>query len=56
MPNLVLAVGGLLVVLGLALIPLPGPGFAVIVPGLVLVAVGVVLKVTGRPNPTRQKP
>ena len=44
-----LAVGGLVLVIGISLLWLPGPALPVLVLGAILLAVGVALKVFSRP-------
>lgn len=43
-----LVLGGLIAVLGLVLIPLPGPGLIVVVLGVPVFVVGLVLRQVGR--------
>lgn len=42
MAKFLLIVGSVLTVLGLVMIPLPGPGFLVLLPGLTILVVGAV--------------
>lgn len=46
MSTILIVAGTVLVILGVAMIPLPGPGAPVLVLGVVLVGAGVVARVT----------
>jgi uncharacterized membrane protein len=45
---ILIVVGALLTIIGLVMIPLPGPGFILLFPGAVILAAGVALRMSKR--------
>lgn len=50
---ILIVVGALLTILGLVMIPLPGPGLIVLFPGVVILATGVAIWVSKRGSQRR---